>query len=141
MNRTPHQPPTRRIVLLACSGVLTLLSACGGSDGGSSSGSIGGGGTGGGTSSCNETARKQWVLDVARDWYLFPELLPTSVNLNAYKTAEELLDALTAQARAQNKDRNFSYLTTQQAEAALFGEGQFVGFGFRNRVDPVNRPF
>ena len=63
---------------------------------------------------CGEAARKQWVLDVAREWYLFPELLPASVDLAAYATAEELLDALTATARAQGKDRFFSYLTTHR---------------------------
>jgi hypothetical protein len=70
-----------------------------------------------------------------------PDLLPATVDLNAYATAENLLDALTANARAANKDRFFSYLTTREAENSLFGEGQFVGFGFRNRIDQGNRPF
>ncbi len=56
-------------------------------------------------------------------------------------TAEDLLDALTATARAQGKDRFFSYLTTKSAENSLLGEGQFVGFGFRSRTDAGNRPF
>ncbi|MDH4312269.1 MAG: S41 family peptidase, partial [Gammaproteobacteria bacterium] len=51
------------------------------------------------------------------------------------------LDALTATARAQGKDRFFSYLTTKSAENSLLGEGQFDGFGFRSRTDPGNRPF
>jgi carboxyl-terminal processing protease len=115
--------------LLAALG--TLLASCGGGgDGGSS-----------GTGSCGETARKQWVLDVARDWYLYPETLPSSVDLSAYRTAEELLDALTATARAQNKDRFFSFLTTRSAENSLFDEGEFVGFGFSNRTDDGNRIF
>jgi type IV secretory pathway VirB9-like protein len=75
------------------------------------------------------------------EWYLFPDLLPATVDLNAYATAENLLDALTANARAANKDRFFSYLTTREAENSLFGEGQFVGFGFRNRIDQGDRPF
>jgi C-terminal processing protease CtpA/Prc len=81
------------------------------------------------------------VLNVTREWYLFPELLPASVDLAAYATAEDLLDALTATARAQGKDRFFSYLTTIAEETSILGEGQFVGFGFRNRTDPGNRPF
>ena len=48
---------------------------------------------------------------------------------------------MTATARAQGKDRYFSYLTTKSAEDSLLGEGQFVGFGFRTRTDTGNRPF
>jgi C-terminal processing protease CtpA/Prc len=80
------------------------------------------------------------VLDSTQEWYLFPETLPPSVNIANYPTAEELLDALTATARAQGKDRFFSYLTTKTAENSLLGDGQFNGFGFRTRTDPVNRP-
>jgi carboxyl-terminal processing protease len=48
---------------------------------------------------------------------------------------------LTSTARAQGRDRFFSYLTTKSAEDSLLGEGQFTGFGFRNRTDSGNRPF
>jgi carboxyl-terminal processing protease len=134
------RPAIRPLLLLALSALATLAAGCGG--GGGSSGGNAGGGTAGGTSSlCGETARKQWVLDVAREWYLFPELLPASVDIASYGTAEELLDAVTATARAQGKDRFFSYLTTKSAESSLLGEGQFVGFGFRSRTDSGNRPF
>jgi C-terminal processing protease CtpA/Prc len=81
------------------------------------------------------------VLDITREWYLFPELLPATVNLADYATAETLLDSLTATAREQRMDRHFSYITTKAAENSLLGEGQFNGFGFRTRTDPVNRPF
>ncbi len=91
--------------------------------------------------SCGETARKQWVLNATREWYLFPDLLPAAVDLASYPTAEALLDALTATARGQGKDRYFSYLTTRSAEDSLLGEGQFVGFGFQSRTDTGNRPF
>jgi C-terminal processing protease CtpA/Prc len=125
--------------LLVLAALTTLLAACGGggSDG-DGSGGTGGGGTG---NACGETARKQWVLDATREWYLFPETLPATVDVAAYATAEELLDALTATARAQGKDRFFSYLTTKAEESSLLGEGQFIGFGFRTRTDPGNRPF
>ena len=129
----------RPTLLLAITTLTTLVAACGGGGGGSGGT---GGGTGGGTDSlCGETARKQWVLNVSREWYLFPDLLPATVDIASYSTAEELLDALTATARAQGKDRYFSYLTTKSAENSLLGEGQFVGFGFRSRTDAGNRPF
>jgi C-terminal processing protease CtpA/Prc len=102
----------------------------------------GGGGNGLGSNNiCGETARKQFVLDASREWYLFPELLPASVNPADFATAEELLDHLTATAREQRKDRYFSYLTTRTEENALLGAGQFAGFGFRTRTDPGPRPF
>lgn len=126
----------RSLLVLLGTGAATLLAACGG--GGNGRG--GGGGDGGGSGPCGETARKQWVLDVTRDWYLFPETLPATVDLAAYATAEGLLDALTATARGQGKDRFFSYLTTRAAENSLFGEGEFVGFGFRTRTDDGKRP-
>jgi C-terminal processing protease CtpA/Prc len=126
--------PIRRSSLytLAACALLTGIAGCGGG---------GGGGDDDGTlASCGEPARKQFVLDVTREWYLFDDLLPTSVNTADFADAEELLDYLTATARDQGKDRYFSYLTTRAAENSLLGEGEFIGFGFRTRTDPVNRP-
>jgi C-terminal processing protease CtpA/Prc len=127
-----HTLPTR-LGVAAVAVVTVLMSACGGGGGGA--------GGGGATGACAESARKQLVLDATREWYLFPDTLPASVNLADYPTAEALLDSLTAGARAERKDRHFSYLTTRAAEQSLLGEGQFNGFGFRTRTDPVNRPF
>jgi C-terminal processing protease CtpA/Prc len=113
--------------------LLAMLAGCSG-DGSDN-------GAGDGTAvACTEPVRKQFVLDRARQWYLFPDLLPASVNPAEFPTAEDLLDHLTATAREQGKDRFFSYLTTRTAENSLLGEGQFVGFGFRTRTDPVSRP-
>jgi C-terminal processing protease CtpA/Prc len=97
-----------------------------------------GGGSGGGVvpgGSCSATNQKNFVLNATREWYLFPELLPANVSVNDYATAGELLDALTATARAQNKDRFFSYLTTPAADSSFLQEGQFIGFGFRTRIE------
>jgi C-terminal processing protease CtpA/Prc len=93
-----------------------------------------GGGGGGGISSadrCSLTSQKQFVLDATREWYLFQALLPPSVNIADFATPQELLDSLTATARAQGKDRFFSFLTTRQADDSFFQEGQFIGFGIR----------
>ena len=130
---SPDCARVRALTLVALSALMTLMAGCGGG---------GGGGTGSATDGpCGESTRKQWVLNVAREWYLFPDLLPASTDIAAYSTAEDLLDALTATARAQGKDRFFSYLTTKSAEDSFLGEGQFVGFGFRSRTDAGNRPF
>lgn len=123
-----HTPVTT----LAGTALLAVLAGCG-SGGGSSDRDFA-------PAACDEGARKQFVLDVTREWYLFDDLLPASVNLADHADAEALLDALTAAARAEGKDRYFSYLTTPAAENSLLGEGQFIGFGLRTRTDPVNRP-
>lgn len=107
---------------------LLTLTACGGGSGGGG-GAVPDGGT------CSVQRQKEFVLDVARDWYLFPALLPAQVNLDDYDTAQELLDALTAEARAQGIDRFFSYVTTRQQDEAFFQEGEYGGFGFRSRID------
>ena len=112
------------------------LAACGG--GGSSgssgggSGGVGGGGTGGGGSSgCELGARKDWVLSQMNEWYLFPDLLDTSVAQSSSQSVQGYIDALVAPARAQNRDRGFSYITSIADENALIGGGPTAGFGIR----------
>jgi len=104
--------------------VSVLVAACGGGGGGVAPGGA-----------CSATNEKNFVLAATREWYLFPELLPANVSVGNYATADDLLDALTATARAQNKDRFFSYLTTPAADSSFLQEGQFIGFGFRTRID------
>jgi carboxyl-terminal processing protease len=116
-----------RLLTSAAGLVCTLIAACGG-------GSDGNGGSGGSTA-CSDTREKRFVLDTAREWYLFRELLPDGVDDDQFATAAELLDALTANARAEGKDRFFSYVTTRQADDAILQEGQFIGFGFRSHIE------
>ena len=116
-----------RLLTSAAGLVCTLIAACGGGGGG--------GGNGGNNSACSAEREKRFVLDTAREWYLFRELLPAGIDDSQYATAEELLDALTADARAEGKDRFFSYVTTRQADDAILQEGQFVGFGFRSHIE------
>src|SRR5688572_2160377 len=115
----------RRLLAAAVSALCALRVACGGS------------GNGGGAASggCSEAREKRFVNDATREWYLFDDLLPATADLNAFATAQELLDALTAEARAQGKDRFFSFLTSRQADDAALLEGQFVGFGFRSHIE------
>ena len=108
------------------------LAACGGGDGPS-----GGGGTptpppaGGGTDTCSLSARQDWVRGVLDEWYLFPELLDTTVNKANYSDVQSYIDALVAPARAQNKDRFFTYLTSIKEENDLINNGSNAGFGIR----------
>lgn len=114
-----------RLLASAAGLVCTLIAACGG----------GSGDGGGGNAACTDTREKRFVLDTAREWYLFRELLPEDLDAGQFATAGELLDALTANARAEGKDRFFSYVTTRQADDAILKEGQFVGFGFRSHIE------
>ncbi|MCS6947940.1 MAG: S41 family peptidase [Steroidobacteraceae bacterium] len=118
--------------LLAVAAALTVA-GCGGADGSPGSGIAG-------FDPCAETAKKQFVLNVARDRYLFLDLLPANVDINAFATAGELLDHLTATARAQNRDRFFSAITTISSEQQFFAEGTSVGFGITTSLRPAGAP-
>lgn len=115
------------------------LAACGGGDGsggGTSGGGNGGGVGGGGT--CSLSERQDWALSVLQEWYLFPGLLDTSVNKSNYTDLQSYLDALVAPARAQNRDRFFTYITSIEEETDLINNGSNAGFGIRLIYDTVN---
>lgn len=122
----------------------TSLAACGG--GGSSNpgggvsggGGSGGGGGGGGAATCSLSDRQDWSLGIINEWYLFPNLLDTSVNKANYSTVQDYIDALVAPARAQDRDRFFTYITSKSEEEALINSGSSAGFGIRLGYDSVN---
>ncbi len=87
------------------------------------------------TSTCSLQNRQQFAFDVLDEWYLFPDLLATGVNASNYSTVQDYIDALVAPARAQNKDRFFSYVTSIEEENAFFNQGSSAGFGFRLSYD------
>ena len=87
------------------------------------------------SATCSLETRQQFALDVLNEWYLFPDLLATGVNPGSYSTVQAYIDALVAPARAENKDRFFSYVTSIEAENAFFNEGASAGFGFRLAYD------
>ena len=78
---------------------------------------------------CSPPRLNQAVLDTARQWYLFPETLPASIDPAAYATVGDFLNALTTQARVEGKDRFFSGVTSIATENALL-QGTTAGFGF-----------
>ena len=116
-------------LVLVC---LATLAGCGGGGGGS------GGSTGGNVTTndpCSITARNQWVIDTMKEWYLYPDLLVTSVSATANSSPQATIDAMTATARAQNKDRYFSYITSIAEENAFNSSGATAGFGVRLYTD------
>jgi carboxyl-terminal processing protease len=82
------------------------------------------------TGNCSIPEQNQFVLDVMRDWYLWNDLLPANVDINAYSTPHELLAFLTS---VQPID-NFSHISTLEADTQFFGEGKYEGFGFGTRL-------
>jgi C-terminal processing protease CtpA/Prc len=87
------------------------------------------------TGTCSLRARQDWAFAQLKEWYLFPETLPATLNPAPYSTVDDYVDALTAGARAQGKDRYFTYLTSIKEENAYYQSGETAGFGFRLKFD------
>lgn len=123
-------------------GLAATLASCGGGGGGSSAPATqapASGGTSTGNATCSTRARQDWAQGVLNEWYLFPETLPGSIDPNAHATVQAFIDALTATARAQGRDRFFTYLTSIKEEDAYYASGSTAGFGFRLQTDAVQR--
>jgi C-terminal processing protease CtpA/Prc len=125
--------------------LLAMLSACGGGGGGGDGGAPPSGGPvagpppaaspPSGPAPCSLRDRQDWVLTQLQEWYLFPELLATNVDPESFTTVQAYIDALVAPARAQNKDRIFSYVVSLSEHDALLNSGSSGGFGFRLSTD------
>ncbi|MFN4113955.1 MAG: S41 family peptidase [Sphingomonadaceae bacterium] len=122
-----------------------VLVACGG--GGGSAPPPSGGGGGGGTTppptaTCSLSARQDFAKAVIDEWYLFPELVAPNVNKANFNNIDDYIDALVAPARAQSRDRFFTFMTSIAEENALINSGASAGFGIRLAYDTsANRVF
>ncbi len=120
----------------ALSFVLAIsLAACGG-EGSSPTPPISGGGpTPTPTpAACSLRAQQDFADQVLNEWYLFPDLLAT-VNQASVTSLQAYLDARVAPARAQNRDRGFTFATSIAEENALINSGSSAGFGIRLAFD------
>ena len=88
---------------------------------------------------CSLRARQDWAAAALREWYLLPETLPATLDPAAYTSVEAYIDALTAPARAQGKDRYFTYLTSIAEEDAYYSSGATAAFGVRLQTDTAAR--
>ncbi|WP_331377471.1 S41 family peptidase [Sphingomonas sp. 37zxx] len=88
---------------------------------------------------CSLASRQSWVLAQMREWYLFPETLPTALNPTGFSNLDDYIDGLTANARALNRDRFFTYVTSIADENAFNNSGATAGFGFRLAVNSMNQ--
>ena len=79
---------------------------------------------------CSLKDRQIWAGNQLYEWYLFPETLPPNP-VPVQNSVEGYIDALTATARAQGRDRYFTYLTSIAEENAFYNSGSSAGFGFR----------
>lgn len=128
-------------------GLVAMLPACGNGGGGSTSGSVPVVTTPSPTptptpvaaSGCSLRERQDWAAAQLREWYLFPETLPTTLNAAAYSTVDDYIDALTATARSQSRDRYFTYLTSIAEENAYYDSGSSAGLGIRLGTDSTQR--
>ncbi len=123
-----------------------LLAGCG--DGGSSGASTGATAaaptptaTATTAATCSLPDRQSWALAQLKEWYLFPDTLPAALDGTPYTTLGDYVDALTATARAQRKDRYFTYVTSIATENAYYASGSSAGYGIRLALDTSNRLF
>jgi carboxyl-terminal processing protease len=125
--------------------VVALLSACGGGGGSSSPprtdpiASPAPTPSPSPTATCSLRARQDWVAAQMREWYLFPETLPANLDPTPFTTVQAYIDALTATARAQRRDRFFTFITSIAEENAFFNSGATAGFGIRLSFDTPGR--
>ena len=87
---------------------------------------------------CSIQNRLATTFNVFNTNYLFPNLLDTSVNRSQFNAIQPYIDALVAPARAQDKDRYFSYVTSIAEENARIESGATAGFGIRLVYDTSN---
>jgi carboxyl-terminal processing protease len=88
---------------------------------------------------CTIAAENAAVLARANDWYLYQDLVPGSAQYQQlvstpfdgtnYATTQDLVDAFAAAARAEHKDRYWSYLLTKAQTTQYFENGQSAGYG------------
>lgn len=125
-----------------------LLSSCGGGGGGGGGSTVAGSGPSATptptpvattTAGCALGARQDWLRAQVDEWYLFPDTVPAQLDKTQYATLTDYLDALTAVARAQRKDRYFSYVTSASDETAFDTSGATGGLGLRLDFDSQNR--
>jgi carboxyl-terminal processing protease len=83
------------------------------------------------TTACSLRNRQDFAFSVLDEWYLFPETLPASLDPSPYTSVDAYIDALTATARSQGRDRFFTFVTSIAEENAFFSSGATAGFGVR----------
>jgi C-terminal processing protease CtpA/Prc len=89
-------------------------------------------------SACSLASQQDFADRVLNEWYLFPELLAPA-NPASFTNLDDYLDARVAPARAQSRDRFFTFATSIAEENALINSGSSAGFGIRLGYDTANQ--
>lgn len=126
------------------------VAACGGGDSGGGSGSGGlptsgtGGTAGGGTTTagCTVADQQDFAKLAIDDWFLYPELIDSTVSKANYPTVQGYIDAVLHKFFEQKKNAQFTYVTSIAEENAYYSTGSSAGFGIRLGYDTAsNRVF
>ncbi|NYF32986.1 MULTISPECIES: S41 family peptidase [Sphingopyxis] len=91
------------------------------------------------TPNCALASRQSFAKAVIDEWYLFPGDVASGVNPGSYSDVQSYIDALVAPARALNKDRFFTYITSIAEENAFFSSGSSAGFGVLMAYDAAGQ--
>ncbi len=91
------------------------------------------------TAGCSLSSRQAFAKSVIDEWYLFPNDVATNVSPASYGDVQTYIDALLAPARAQGKDRYFTYITSIAEEDAYYASGSSAGFGVRLAYNPFTQ--
>ncbi len=91
------------------------------------------------TAGCTLSSRQAFAKSVIDEWYLFPSDVAANVNPASYSDVQGYIDALLAPARAQGKDRYFTYITSIAEEDAYYASGSSAGFGVRLTYNPFTQ--
>lgn len=127
----------QRTFLAAAASTAMLLAACGG-DNGTPVDGTGGISDPDPVDTCSVDDEKQAVHDIMNDVYYWYEQVP-DVDPDDYASKQALLDTLIQPEKDIGKE--YSYLTTVEAEDAFLSNASYVGFGFSTARDVSNRVF
>ena len=82
---------------------------------------------------CSVPGENSQIFTIMQSWYFWYTSLPATIDAASYSSPSALLDAI----RQKPLDR-FSYITTQAADQAFYGAGQYVGYGLGFDFTPAN---
>ena len=132
--------------MLGALAMILAVTGCGGGDGGSSGPTVTSPSPTGtpsptpASTACSLSNRKDWAKQALDEWYLFPDLIDNNVRASDYGDVQDYIDALVAPARAESRDRYFTYLTSIEEEEAYYESGSTAGYGIRFAPRPNSGP-
>ncbi len=81
-----------------------------------------------------ETQVKNTIVKVMKEWYLWNDKLPATIDVNNYATPQDLVDAL----KYSTFDK-WSYIQDSESYYQYYQAGQYAGHGFGSKLDNKNQ--